>query len=510
MTPLPPRPDASRQSACTPLAELIPTGSPLPGVLSPLQEATPVLRSSTQPPEAICAPAVEATPRAHRDRDLLASHADGVAYGAMVGLGETYLSAFALAVGLGEITAGLVASVPLLAGGVMQTISPVAVRRLRSHKAWVLLCALTQAVGFLPLVWAALVGRISAPGILLVAAVYWGAGLATGPAWNTWIGTLVPPDRRAHFFATRTRLSQAAVLGGFVAAGIVLQAAGDHRSTLLAFAAIFAAAGLFRLLSFGMLSAQGEPVRPPANMRRMGILELWRYVRTSDGGQLICYLVAVQGAVQFAGPYFVPYLFVKLEFSYAQYVVLIAAAFLAKIISMNAWGRFASRLGATRLLWVGGIGITPVAALWLISDDFIFLVFIQLIAGVVWGAYELAFFLLFFETIPEEHRTSVLTVYNLANTAAWVAGSTLGGLLLYSLHTHRSAYLLLFALSSVGRVAALVLLRRQGPLAVEEDSIGVRTMAVRPMSATVDGPILPSLPDQVSSTEASTAGESIG
>jgi MFS family permease len=461
------------------------------------------LRPSAASPEDTCAPAAEAVPQARHRRDFLASHADGVAYGAMVGLGETYLPAFALAVGLGEITAGLVASVPLLAGGLMQTVSPIAVRRLRSHKTWVLVCALGQAISFLPLVWAAVAGRISAPGILLVAAVYWGAGLATGPAWNTWIGTLVPPDRRARFFATRTRLSQAAVLAGVVAAGIVLECSGDHQRTLLAFAAIFAAAGLSRLLSFGMLAAQSEPVPTPANMRRMGLAGLWRYVRTSDGGQLICYLVAVQGAVQFAGPYFVPYLLAKLEFSYAQYVVLIATAFLAKIVALNAWGRFASRFGAMRLLWLGGIGITPVAALWLISGDFVFLLFLQLIAGVVWGAYELAFFLLFFESIPEEDRTSVLTAYNLANTAAWVAGSTLGGLLLYSLHAHPSAYLWLFALSSAGRALALVLLWRQPALSVEVASIGVRTVAVRPMSATVDVPILPSLPDQVSATEAS-------
>ena len=69
----------------------------------------------------------------------------------MVGLGETYLPAFALAVGLGELVAGLVASVPLLAGGVLQTVSPWGIRRLGSHKRWVVLCATVQSLTFLPL-----------------------------------------------------------------------------------------------------------------------------------------------------------------------------------------------------------------------------------------------------------------------------------------------------------------------------------------------------------------------
>ena len=415
----------------------------------------------------------------------------------MVGFGETYLPAFVLAVGLGEVTAGLVASAPLLAGGLMQMVSPAAVRWLGSHKRWVLLCALVQALSFIPLILAAWVGRIPAWAVLLVATVYWGTGLATGPAWNTWIGTLVSPGRRARFFARRTRFSQAAVLAGFVVGGTVLQVSEAHQAVLSAFAAIFLAAGVFRLLSFAMLAVQSEPVPMPPHMRQMSARQTWRYLRYRDSGRLIRYLVVVQAAVQFSGPYFLPYLFAKLQLSYAQYVGLIAAAFLAKIVSLNAWGHYASRLGPARLLWVGGIGITPVAALWLVSDHFAWLLAIQVVAGVVWAAYELAFFLLFFEAIPEETRTSVLTLYNLANTSAWVAGSGLGGLLLYALGTQPWAYLLLFGLSSVGRGFALLLLRHQPEVQVEAAPIGVRTMAVRPMSASVDAPILPGLPDQV-------------
>ena len=40
------------------------------------------------------------------------------------------------------------------------------------------------------------------------------------------------------------------------------------------------------------------------------------------------------------------------------------------------------------------------------------------LAGAAWGAYELALVLLFFETIPEAERTSLLTLYNVANSAA--------------------------------------------------------------------------------------------
>ena len=85
-------------------------------------------------------------------RDLAYVHTDAVAASVMVGTGETYIAAFALALGLGDIVAGIVASGPLLAGAFLQLVSPYAIRRLGSHRRWVVLTAGLQAASFIPLV----------------------------------------------------------------------------------------------------------------------------------------------------------------------------------------------------------------------------------------------------------------------------------------------------------------------------------------------------------------------
>lgn len=430
-------------------------------------------------------------------RNLRASLLDGAAFGGMVGFGETYLPAFVLAAGLGELTAGMVSSVPLVAGGIMQLASPLAVRWLRSHRRWVVLCAVVQAASFIPLVLAAIYGSIGEVAVLATAAVYWGAGLATGPAWNTWIGTLVPRIVRPRFFARRTRLSQAGVLGGFLAGGILLQyTSGDERS-LWAFAALFGVAGLCRLLSTWTLLLHSEPIPMPANMRHIPWRRVFHHLHASSGGRLLVYLVVVQGSVQLAGPFFTPFMLKKLDFSFGQLVTLFSMAFLAKVVSLPVWGRIAKETGARQLLWIGGIGIVPLSGGWLLSQHFVWLSIMQIVGGVTWAAYELAFFLLFFESIAEEERTSVLTIYNLLNTSAWVAGGLMGAALLFALDTSFEGYLVLFALSSVGRLAALALLARIPRLQVDSDAIGVRTVAVRPNAASLDTPVLPSLPDQV-------------
>lgn len=434
-------------------------------------------------------------------RDLRASVIDGAAFGGMVGFGETYIAAFALAIGLGEMSAGMVSSLPLIAGGLMQLASPTAVRLLRSHRRWVVICSLVQALTFVPLVIAAWVGSIDTLTLILVAAVYWGAGLATGPAWNTWIGTIVPRPIRSRYFANRTRISQACVFAGFLIGGILLQTLSAEDHGLLAYVILFGSAGVCRLISSCMLWTQSEPVPLPANMRVIPWKRVFHHLRVSSGGKLLVYLFAVQAAVQMSGPFFTPFMLEKLEFSYGELVGLFSLAFLAKVISLPFWGRVAKTIGARKLLWIGGIGIVPISAVWIVSQHFAWLAFFQIVSGIAWAAYELAFFLLFFESIADEERTSVLTIYNLLNTTAWVAGSLVGGALLFRFNMSFNGYLLVFGLSAVARLGSLVLLARVPQLVVESDEMGVGTVAVRPGSASLDTPVLASLPDQTSDAD---------
>ncbi len=427
------------------------------------------------------------------ERNLRASVGDGTCFGLMVGLGETYLPAFVLAVGLGEVTAGLVASIPQLAGGIMQLISPRAVRRLGSHRRWVVLCAAVQALSFVPLVVAALLGHISAIGILLIATLYWGSGLATGAAWNTWIGTIVPRAVRANYFSCRTRLSQAAVLAGFVCGGLALQYGASVNVPLTAFAVLFFLAGISRMLSASYLARQTEPEPIPRNMRQIPPRELFARLLRGGDGRLLWYMSLVQGAAYFAGPYFAPYMLRELHFTYGEFVTLIATAFVAKVLALPMFGRYASRFGTRSLLWFGGIGIVPVAAMWLVSDNFAWLMFVQLAAGSTWAAYELAVFLCYFESFPAEERTSMLTIFNLATTAAMVAGSLLGGAVLSYFGTTPAAYHLLFAISSLFRLMTLAILKIVPEFAAPAGPVGLRTVGVDPTSGSISKPILPGI-----------------
>ena len=503
---------AASASPVDPLGEPF-TASPQLAVLTdwPLTDTSspfPLLQPAAETAAPAAAPKATASNRALTTRaNLRASMADGATFGVMVGVGESYLAAFALAIGLGEISAGLVSSIPLLAGGILQLISLRAVHWFGSEKRWVVCCAALQGLSFFPLVYAAFHGSLALVPLLAIASLYWAGGLASGPAWNTWMESIVPSRIRPRYFSLRTRLSQLCTLTGLVAGGVTLQWADTHGQVLVGFACIFAAAGLFRMWSVSWLirhrqpdAAEGRNVRS-RNRSAAGVTatagsaERKRAAGIS-GLRLLTYLVAVQGMVQISGPFFSPYMLKQLHFSYAQFVTLLAIGFLSKIIALSWWTKLTHNGGAQRLLWIGGIGIVPLSALWIISDNIYQLALVQMVSGIMWAAYELGFFLMFFETLPIEKRTRMLTYYNLANMMALCGGAYIGAALLRFLGGGQTAYWALFGLSSCGRLLALGLLFGAQPRSISAIHVCLRVLGVRLSASMVDSPILSTLEDR--------------
>jgi MFS family permease len=416
--------------------------------------------------------------------DLRVSIGDGACVSAMVGLGETYFAAFALALGVSQTVAGLVATLPMLAGATLQLATPWFLQRVRSFKKWVVLFATLQATALLCMPLAvALAGSPAAAWIFFAASVYFAASQATGPAWNTWIEEIVPRSIRARFFAARTRVCQFATLVGFVIGGLALHAGKTSGHLLLAFVAVFLLGAACRFTSARFLSHQSEPSRGRYQLRQVPIMSLFQSTSKGAGAPLVVYLLAMQTAVQISGPYFAPFMLAHQKMSYLSFMLLIGVAYFGKVVALPLWGRVAHTGGARRLLSIGGTAIIPVAAFWIGADFFapwhgqitipglpnvslpfsavfLYLSAAQFTSGFVWAAYELAMQLMFLEAIPRRDRPCMLTYYNFGNSAAQVAGGLIGATILqFGAETH-TAYLVLFGFSSLMRLCTMPLLAR--------------------------------------------------
>jgi MFS family permease len=378
----------------------------------------------------------------------------------MVGMGEMYIPAFALAIGGSSLFAGLVATLPMLAGSVLQLATPRIVARFGSHRRWVVSCVALQCLGFVPLVVGSVRGGMSGPALFAVATLYWAAGQAANPAWSTWMEALVPRRVRSTYFARRWRWIHVATLSALFAAGWILEAGARAGRPLHAFALIFLGACAARLFSTICLARQSEAHLSSAHDVHVSWRELGRRARTGGEGRLFLYMFSVQLTAQIAMPYITPFVLGPLQFSYASLMGLLCAFVLAKFLALTVYGKLAHRFGLWKLLWFGGLCIVPASLAWVMTVSYPLLFLAQLFSGVAWAAYELATFLLFFETCERSERTSLLTKFNLTNALAIVIGSLVGGALLEHLGGGREAFARVFALSTALRIGSLLLLRR--------------------------------------------------
>jgi MFS family permease len=423
-------------------------------------------------------------------RNLRSIFVEGVAFSVMVGVGEAYVPAFALAIGVKVVWAGLLITVPLFAGGLLQLASPIGVSRLRSRRRWVVGCAVIQGLSFVPLIGAAVVGHVPTWLLFLITSVYWGAGLAAGPPWNAWVGTLVPRRIRTRYFAKRNAACHLGVFAGVLSAGLFLEHSARAERTLVGFIVLFALAGVCRLVSAAFLARQTEPSPPLAGEQRLPVARLAKRLGRGTEWKLLRYQIALAAAVAIAVPFFTPFMLKEMHLRYHAYMTLMAASLAAKIVVMSLAGNLAERWGTGKLLRLAALAIAPLSSLWLVSDSFGYLLVLQLAAGALWASHDLAAFLLMLDTIREDERTSVLTFYNFANAAATAGGSILGGVLFEALGSGGNAYKGVFVGSTLARVGALALLVGITTSSLPRVRLMLRTIAVRPDLGGISRPIV--------------------
>ena len=386
------------------------------------------------------------------------SYGDAATCSLMVGLGETYLPAFGLTFGLGQIGAGLLASLPQLTGGFLQLLAPRFAHMMGSYKSWVITCAGTQTTVFVLLALAASGDRVPPVLLFTMAAVYWGAGFSAAPTWNNWIEKIIPAGRLTNFLAMRSRIIQVAAFLAFLAGGLWLQEAQKTGDIRVGYQALFLAAALSRLASMALLARQREEKGPGSPKRvRAKVREAMRTFGRRDESRFLLYLLGTQVMVQISGPYFTPFMLGHLKFSYSTYAILISANYAARIVAYPWVSRIVHRFGTDKSLRLGGFLIAASPLTWSLTTDVFLLGLGQVFAGFAWALYELATTLIIFEKVPAEKRTSILSCYNFLNAMAIVGGSLIGGMVL-NMAASELAYKLLFILSGAGRLSTLIFL----------------------------------------------------
>lgn len=394
-------------------------------------------------------------------KSLKLSLIDAFLYSLMVGAGETYLPAYALSIGLSEVFAGVLATLPLVSGAFLQLFAPPMLKRVGSAKNWVVFSAVLQASSFIPLVYFA---NHQAPGfwtLCLILTLYWGAGFSISPAWNYWMGHLVPPREAQVFFSRRNRVAQLGLMIGLIGGGVALHNKVGMGPFSSVFATLFFFAFVCRMISSLILSRKFFRAEWILEKDLVGFKKTWQvFFKSPEKRTFFVKLFPFILSVYISAPFVTPFMLKQLGMNYGDFMIALVALLVGKILASFWLEKNKSNLSAFQIFSFGVIAICPAPLGWILSGNLIYIVGLQILSGFAWGLYEVGLTLIFFNNLRSDEKVSSITIYNLINSVGIIVGTLLGALFLNATSLDHLHYVMLFAAAAFFRLASgLVLVK---------------------------------------------------
>jgi MFS family permease len=395
-------------------------------------------------------------------RSLHFSILDGLFTAMMLGVSDSYLIPYGIALGATHSQIAFLASLPMLIATVIQAQSAKVTQSIGSRLKLINFMVFFHALAWLPIILIPYLfaDKALAPWALLAAAVVFAAfGAFSVPAWQSLMSDYIPTKKRGQYFGWRNRLQGLFTVTVSILAGLVLHHFG--KESLVGFTVIFGFAMLCRFYAWICLTRMIEPFRHTSHDVYFSFLDFIKQIRTSNFAQFVFCISFFSFAVNISAALLPVFLLEDLGMSYATYMAVVTAAAVAAFLFQGFWGKLGDLEGNLKILRIAVWGIAVIPVFWMFSQNAAYIFCVQLFAGACWGGFGLLVLNFIMEAASPEKRIRCLSYFNIMNSAAIGLGAALGGLLLGRLPPlFGYPYLALFLLSGVFRAAAAFFLGR--------------------------------------------------
>jgi len=382
----------------------------------------------------------------------------------------SYLSPFALALNATAAQMGILHAIIGLLPSLVQLKSSVLLEKF-SRKKIILWGLLAQILLWVPIILVGVLFYMGVPHMvwILIALIgfLYSFGAIVHPAWFSWMGSLVPEEKRGEYFSKRNRVAGSFGLIAIVIGAIILDstkkigAGGDVLGyTLLGFGIIFAFGALARFYSWTLLARQYEP---RLKVRKKDEFSFWQFLKMAPStpfGRFALFRGLFSAVVGIASPFWVVYMLRDLGFSYTWYMMIIVSAIVFQLMFLPLLGKFSDRFGNIKLLKVCSWLIIAAPLLWIgsifIEGDLAIKLYLliapQIVSGFAWAGYNLAANNYVYDAVHQEKRGFGLCYMNLIVGVGLFIGASLGSLLVWIDVSFMNPLLFVFAVSAVGRL----------------------------------------------------------
>lgn len=251
------------------------------------------------------------------------------------------------------------------------------------------------------------------------------------PAWASLMADYIPPSKRGRYFGWRGTVLGIVYCLGVAGAGLWLSV--ERVDLFFRFAILIAIASLTRFISCYFLEKMYEPKWRVTRTDYFSLRDFLWHLSRSNFARFALFSSFFIFSVSLVSPFFALFLLEKLKFDYFKYTLVIGASVLTIFLTQIYWGRFGDKYGNIRIIRLTSVLISFVPLFWFISQNYIYLVFVQLIAGFIWAGFNLSSTNFIYDAATSTKRERCISYYNFLSGIGLGFGALLGGFLYKSL-----------------------------------------------------------------------------
>lgn len=278
---------------------------------------------------------------------------------------------------------------------------------------------------------------------------------------DNWLSNIIPHGTLGRYLGQRLAIKSAFYLGAFFALGYILDKLG--KDNLAGFAVIFTVAIAVGLIDFIIFTFMGSKKGaetanvPNALTERFGLHEYINELREKKLDTFILFTTFFYLTVGLSGPLYAVFMLNELHFTYLSYTLVISAEYLARVVSSPFWGRYADKAGNIKVLGIVTRVIPFIPICWLFGHNLGYLVFVQILSGTCWGAFDLSTQSYLFKVAPKPKKLRYIVYTRCLVLLCTAVGGLVGAFCVNGIFpTFGSKILSIFWLSGIAR--ALVVL----------------------------------------------------
>ncbi len=271
------------------------------------------------------------------------------------------------------------------------------------------------------------------------------------PAWMSITGDIVPMEGRGRYFGSR---NLAMVIAGIIMTYLVGEfitrvgaPQGYQISLVLAFVV-----GMLSTYFFAQIRDQ-QAEKPVLSSLSVSLTDIWKDLRASPIFLWFCFASATWNFfVNVAGPFFNVYMVQNLKFTAAMVGIAAVSTSVSKIFIQRKVGELSDYWGPGKVQMVCMFLIPVLPILWVFSTQLWHVVALNILGGVLWGAFELVSFNFLLQLTPAAQRARYSAIFQIVVTVALGAGAALGSSIILWW-----GYMGIFLVSAFGRIIAAML-----------------------------------------------------